>query len=288
MNWSEYKIKETEFGAKNYPNLLNTITKPPKQLYYRGEISKSIFKKSIAVVGSRRMTSYGKRSLESILPPIIDSGVTIISGFMYGVDTLAHNMAVEMKGKTVAVFGCGLNTCYPLENAKLYTKILQNKGVIFSEYKSDLKPKPWMYVQRNRIVSGLSTLGVLVVEADKGSGSLVTAKLAKQENKKIYALPGPIDSTNSQGTNILIKSGDAKLVTEASDILNISAVKIQKNEELKGLEGQIYKLIQREPLTTDEIALHLNKGIVEIMTCVTTLSMEGLVKEEAGRIIPLA
>jgi len=284
MKWSEYKIKEIKFGDKNYPNLLNTILKPPNQLYYRGELGKSVFKKSLAVVGSRRMTSYGKRSLEKILPPIIENGVTIVSGFMYGVDTLAHNMTVEMKGKTIAVFGCGLNTCYPPENTKLYTKVLQNKGVIFSEYKSDLKPKPWMYVQRNRIVSGLSTLGVLVIEAGKGSGSLVTANLATQQRKQVYALPGPIDSSNSQGTNMLIKSGDAKLVTDASDILNISTLMPQKNAELKGLESQIYKLIQREPLTTDEIALYLNKGIVEIMTTVTSLSMRGFVKDEAGRI----
>ena len=177
-----------------------------KTLHFRGVDPHKINKKSIAIVGSRRMTRYGKEVVDRFVSEFVANGVTTISGFMYGVDTEVHQKTIDYGGKTIAVFGCGLNVIYPPENKKLYDQIIESGGSVVSEYEDDAKPHLWKFPQRNKIVASLASLGVLVIEAGEKSGSLITAGLAKKMGKKVYAVPGAITSSVSVGTNNLIKS----------------------------------------------------------------------------------
>jgi len=255
-----------------------------EKYFYRGKWDEKIFKRSIAIVGSRRMTRYGREVVDKFVCDLVANNVTTISGFMYGVDTEVHQKTVDYGGRTVAVLGCGLNVIYPSENEKLYIQILQNNGLIVSEYEPDAKPHLWKFPQRNKIVARLTTLGVLVVEAGEKSGSLITAKLAMKMGKKIYAVPGPINSSVSVGTNDLIKSGKAKLVTSANDIINVkSIIKDEEPIKLEGLEYEIYKVLKRESLDADEIAASLDKSVVEVGTTLSVMDIKGLVTESGGK-----
>lgn len=292
MKISDFEIKKVVIGDKNYPAILSKIKKPPKQLFYRGELSGSFFKRSLAIVGSRRMTRYGSEVVERFVPALTAGGVTIISGFMYGVDTAAHTCTVENGGVTVAVLGNGINICYPPENEKLYIKILEKGGVVMSEYDPDQKAQLWMYSQRNRIVAGLASLGVLVVEAGDGSGSLITANLARQMGKRVFAVPGPITSSVSAGTNNLIKEGVAKIVTMPSDILgnlktnNLNLKTTVQNLKLDNLETQIIELLRREALTVDELAVKLGQNVVDLSAKLSLMDLTGKVSESGGKFYP--
>ncbi len=263
------------------------IGKVVKNIYYRGIWEKNIFKKSIAIVGSRSMTRYGKEAVDRFVSEFVTNGVTTISGFMYGVDTEVHQKTVDYGGRTVAVFGCGLDVIYPPENEKLYSQILANKGLVVSEYEPDAKPHLWKFPQRNKIVAGLASLGVLVVEAGEKSGSLITAGLAKKMGKKVYAVPGSITSRLSVGCNNLIKSGEAMMVTSANDILRIKSSHFAKasrdRPNLNGLEDKIYETLQLEPMGIDEIAAKIESNIVEIGSVLSIMSLKGLLTESGGK-----
>ena len=288
MHWSEYTIYITKYGDKNYPKNLAKITKPPKQIYYRGSLNKDVFARSVAVVGSRRITRYGKDVVERFVSAFVANKITTISGFMYGVDTEAHQKTVEYGGKTVAVFGCGLDVVYPPENEKLYSQILENGGAVISEYQPKAKPHLWKFPQRNRIVAGLSSLGVLVIEAGEKSGSLITAELTRKMGKKVYAVPGPINSKVSVGCNNLIKSGKAIMAREPGDIIKISDKRqvISDKMELRGLsdfEAKIYRTLELEPLDVDEIAVKIGSNIVEVGSTLSIMSLKGLLTESGGK-----
>lgn len=283
MNWQKSPIQTVSLKDKSYPKILTKITKPPRKLFYRGFLKNELFKKSLAIVGSRRMTRYGQEVLERFVPELASGGVTIISGFMYGVDTQAHKLAVEAGGRTVAVFGSGVNICYPPENNDLYTKILE-KGGVLSEYKPDQKAQLWMFSRRNRIVAGLASLGVLIIEAAEGSGSLITARFAQEQKKLVFAVPGPITSTASAGTNLLIKEGFAKMVTQPSDIVLVSKPSASgARRKLPPLEQKIYDFLSREPATADEIAAALDENIVALTQTLSLMSLKGVVTEVAGK-----
>ncbi|MEK7497452.1 MAG: DNA-processing protein DprA [Patescibacteria group bacterium] len=286
MKISDFEIHKTEPGDKFYPKALSRIKKPPKQLFYRGELNRGLLKRSLAVVGSRRMTHYGKEIIDRFVPTLVSEKITIISGFMYGIDTEAHMKTIENGGATIAVLGSGINICYPSENEKLYVEILEKGGVIMSEYDPDQKAQLWMYSQRNRIVAGLATLGILVIEAGEQSGSLITARLASEMDKKVFAVPGPITSSVSSGTNNLIKSGTAKLVTNPNDILGNLKLQVPSSKQIQNgdkLEIQIISLLGREPSTIDEIAVSLRMDIVELSTKLSLMSLKGLTTESGGK-----
>jgi DNA processing protein len=286
MNWADYPIKETKNGDKNYPEILAKIDKAPKKLYYRGSLTNSLFKKSLAVVGSRKMTRYGMEVIDKLVSGLVGQKVTIISGFMYGVDTLAHKKCLEYGGTTVAVFGSGLDICYPPENKKLYDEILANGGAVLSEYRPDMKPQLWTFPQRNRIVAGLAALGVLVIEGGEKSGSLITANFAKKYGRKVYAVPGPITSTASAGTNMLIKEGVAELVAGASDILGKKIKQEPLPFELEPFEKKIYKALLAEPSTVDELAAAVGANVVELNKALSLMSLKGAITESAGKFYP--
>ena len=207
-----------------YPELLKQISDAPAQLYYKGiwpassaDENENLFENCLAVVGSRHMTQYGKKATEQLISEVAAAGITIVSGFMYGVDAAAHKAAVDAGGKTLAVMPCGIERIHPSHQKDLYDKILETGGLIISEWDGDGMPMLWTYPKRNRIVAGLAK-ATLVVEAGLESGSLITADFAKKFQRKVFAVPGPITSEVSKGTAKLIQEG-AMLVNSADDIL---------------------------------------------------------------------
>jgi len=284
MKLSDWPISKICLGDKNYPDILAEIKNPPKVLFYRGKMDRNLFEKSLAIVGSRKITQYGKIVIEKLIPPLIAEKLTIISGFMYGTDTQAHLKCLEYKGKTVAVLGGGLNIIYPPENEKLYQEILEGKGLIISEYEPDFQPQLWTFPQRNRIVAGLSSLGVLVIEAGEKSGSLITVRFAKDQGKKVYAIPGPITSSVSIGTNLLIRNHQAKVVLSADDLLGkkIESKSLFESNLSPG-EKRIINLLETEPSTADEIGAQIDKNAIETGKILSMLQLKGIISESVGK-----
>jgi len=285
--WKKWTVKTIE--KKDFPEQLKGIRNCPEKLFYRGEWNNNLFEKTLAIVGSRQITRYGKEIIDKIMPEIVLRKTTVISGFMYGVDSESHWKCLEYGGKTVAVLGSGLNELCPRDNDKLYTKILETGGLIISEYESDFKATTWSFPQRNRIVSGLSTVGAVVVEAGIKSGSLITAKLALEQKRQVLAIPGPINSKTSEGTNWLIKTGAARMVTIPNDIFED---KIQMPEQeslfkdysnLSELERNIVDILESEAVTVDELCQKFKKPTAEISTTLSMMLIKDLVTEEDGK-----
>ena len=199
-----------------YPKRLKEIYLPPVVLFFKGRLE--LFNRlSIGIVGARNHTEYSKEALEYLLPDILERKVSIISGLARGVDSLAHQLTLDLNGETIAVIGNGINNCYPKENRSLYDAI-GSKGLILSEYPLDSPPLKFHFPYRNRIIAGLSH-GLCVIEAKLHSGSLITANVALSENRQVFALPGNITSEYSKGTNELITAG-AFPIRNANDILD--------------------------------------------------------------------
>jgi DNA processing protein len=201
---------------KEYPPLLKEIYQPPWALFAKGDISLLEKVPKLAVVGSRQATQYGKNAIQLIFPGLIDNGVLIVSGLARGIDALAHENAIKIGGKTIAVIAGGFYHIYPKENMNLALEMMKNQ-LVLSEYPPDTKPLRWHFPSRNRIISGLSK-GTLIIEAKRKSGSLITANFAVNEGRDVFSLPGSIFNPYSTGANELIQQG-AKLVTSAEDIL---------------------------------------------------------------------
>lgn len=208
-------IKIINISDDNYPAKLKNIYAPPITIFAKGDIS-LLNSKSIAIVGSREPSKYGIYVAEKFSKELSKEGITIVSGLARGIDTFAHVGALTSFGKTIAVLGSGIDVVYPKENAKYYREISE-KGLIISEYIVGTAPESKNFPQRNRIISGLSD-GVLVVEARKNSGTMITTDFALEQGKELYVIPGNITSNLSAGTNNLIKEG-AKLVTDVYEIL---------------------------------------------------------------------
>jgi len=275
---------------KKYPKLLREIGKDaPKQLYYKGNWS-DIFENCLAVVGSRNMTTYGKRVVEQIVAEVAAAGVTIVSGFMYGVDAESHRAALQGGGRTIAVMPCGIDLIHPEYQQDLYVEILNNNGLIVSEYEGDMAPALWTYPQRNRIVAGLSK-AALIVEAGEKSGSLITANLAKKFKRKVFAIPGSISSETSKGTLQLIKEG-ASLVTSAKDILDFYRIKPtfaktsagkREFKGLEGIEGKIIERLQNESLEIDALSRILNVSAAKLGTILSLMQLKGFIQKEGNK-----
>ncbi len=274
------------------PELLKDIPDAPKTLYYKGNWNPDIFQNCLAVVGSRKMTSYGRRAVEKIVTDVAASGITIVSGFMYGVDAAAHRAAIVGGGKTIAVMPCGIERIHPEYQDELYNDILENNGLIISEYGDDDQPQYWTYPKRNRIVAGLSA-ATLIVEAATKSGSLITANLTKKYNRTIFVVPGPITSSVSEGTSQLLKDG-AIPVTCAEDILSyyseIAPHKKSSSTEtlfefasLGKLEKMIVEQLRQEPQDVDMLARALEKSASEVGTTLSLMQLRGIVLQD-GRV----
>ena len=274
-------IKTIFYGDSEYPNLLSEIYDFPVILYCRGnvELLNSV---SISVVGSRKHTGYARSALEKIIPGLINSHISVISGLALGVDSIAHYLTVENCGKTIGVLGCGVDEVYPTSNQQLAEKILTTGGLILSEFPPGTPPLKQNFPLRNRIIAGLSS-GTIVVEARHDSGSLITAGLANEYGREVFAVPGNIDSFASEGTNELIKQG-AKITTSADDILselnisfNISKTTIIEPEN--EMEDKIFKVIELESLAVDKIAKSTKLDIVTVNSLMSLLEISGKVEK---------
>jgi len=209
-------IRYISIEDEKYPELLKSIQNPPKVIYYKG-ILPEIKEKCLAIVGSRNYSGYGQQTALKLSGQLTDKGFTIISGLALGIDTFCHRAVVEKRKRTIAVLGTGLNNIYPKINTGLAEKIVQCGGCLISELPPESRGTKFSFPNRNRIISALSG-GVLVIEAKEKSGSLITARYAKQQHKKIFAVPGQINNINSEGPNKLIKEG-AILVENVEDII---------------------------------------------------------------------
>lgn len=286
MQYADFSVKIVRFGENNYPKILARIKDPPKRLYYRGDL-KALKQRSVAIVGSRKMSRYGAEMVDRLVSGLVAEKVATISGFMYGVDTEVHRRTVEYGGVTAAVLGCGVDVIYPPENEKLYGEILGNGGVVLSEYKPEAKAHLWKFPQRNRIVAGLAKMGVVVIEAGQRSGSLITARMAREQGKKVFAVPGPVTSAVSAGTNWLIKEGKAKMVTGVEDVLGVRKAGNREQPDkvlgLTGLEKKIWEALEVGELNCDEVAVQTGAGVAEAGATLTVMGIKGLVSESGGK-----
>jgi len=279
----KYGIKILTTVNKKYPSLLKEIYDFPQILYYLGDIN-TFSKFSLAIVGSRRYTSYGKEITEYFSRELAEMQLTIVSGLALGIDALAHKAAVDAGGKTIAVLGCGLNYIYPPTNRKLAKEILKSGGLILSEYPLGSDPLRHHFPCRNRIISGLS-LGVLVIEAAQKSGSLLTANYALEQNREVFAIPGNIFSLKSAGCHQLIKSG-AKLVSNPQDILTeleIKNIKEYKETRKKIIpeskeEEIILNFLKEVPQEINHIIKKLDLPVSQINSLLTIMEMKGKIK----------
>lgn len=269
------------YEDKNYPLRLKEIAVPPVFLYVKGDLRPDEL--ALAVVGARQVSAYGKQIGVEIVRDLVLQGITVVSGLALGVDTLAHQEALRVGGRTVAVVGNGIDQVYPFQNKTLAAKIIEN-GAILSEFPLGTPPHNYNFPRRNRIISGLS-LGVLVIEAKDKSGSLITARYAIEQNREIFAVPGSIYNPCSVGTNQLIQKGEAKLVQKAQDILeelNISKIQSQdiiktvlSDQNSSPLEQKICEMLSKEPLAFDVLQSTLSIDTAQISSALTLLEMKG-------------
>lgn len=248
---------------------LKDLPDAPKHLFFQGTWTKEIFNSCVAVVGSRKMTDYGRQVLEKLIPRLVFAKKTIVSGFMYGVDQYAHQLALDSGGKTIAVLGWGIQESLTGYDKKLADQIIKSKSLLLSEWENQ-QGALWTFPRRNRIVAALSS-EIYIIEAGAKSGSLITADLGKKLRRKIYAVPGPITSHTSRGTNELIAKGEAEMW------LGEALHTVEKTND------PIIAILQNEQLTTNDIARKLNLGIAEVGTKLSMLILEGKITERSGK-----
>lgn len=277
-------IKWMSIFDEDYPKLLKQIYDPPIVLYYKGEIL-PIDGKAVAIVGTRKMTGYGRIVTEQFTKGLALAGLTIVSGLARGVDSEAHKTAIRENGRTLAVLGGGLNKIFPPENEKLVREIASGFGAVLSEFPPDYPSLPGNFPARNRIISGLS-LAVLVTEAAEDSGSLITARFALEQGREVFAVPGPITSYLSKGPIDLIREG-ARPVFSVEEILeelgirnksNWSNKSNETNQDLSQEEKKVLEILENEQRHIDEIGRELNVPSAKISALLLKMEISGLVQ----------
>ena len=289
-----------------YPSLLREIYDPPIALYVKGAWSECLDQPCVAIVGSRKCSTYGQNAAVMLARDLAQRGVTVVSGFARGIDAAAHRGAIEAGGRTIAVLGTGIDEIYPRDHKKLSEEVLAGGGAMVTQFPLRTPPVSENFPYRNRIISGLS-LGVVVVEAAENSGSLITARLAIEQNREVFAVPGNITSRNSFGTNYLIKGAGAKLVQQWQDIAaemppQIAAKLLppplgQKKKEksladqlalvpqgLSGFEQSVFKLLSADnPAHIDVLVDQSRLTISDLTAALLTLEMRDLVRALPGK-----
>jgi DNA processing protein len=279
--FSSWPVQTISIEDRNYPKDLKKIKNPPKLLYFRGNFPQDK-EKLFAIVGTRKCSDYGKTIAFNFAKELSLSNLVIVSGLARGIDTFSHLGTLEGKGRTIAVLGTGLDekSFYPKENLKIAKKILESGGCLISEYPPGQKGTNFTFPQRNRIISGLS-LGVLVIEANKDSGALITANFAKLQGKKVFAIPGSIFWKTSKGCHFLIKNG-AKLVEEPAEILkelNICQEKKAENFDSFTLEEKlILEALKEGPQNIEKIVEKTKIDIQKILSILSIFEIEGKIK----------
>ncbi len=272
----------------DFPQALNEIPEPPDELYMRGKLPDPTQYYYLAVVGSRKYTAYGREATERIISGLAGYPICIVSGLAIGIDGIAHRAALDAGLCTVAVPGSGLDpmVIYPRAHANLAREIIKNGGALLSEYEPDLRAAPWTFPQRNRIMAGLSQ-GVLIIEAEEQSGTLITARLALDYNKNVFVVPGSIFSATSKGTNKLLKQG-ATPITSAIDLLGeLGFVEQQMGTldlTLYTPEEQAILILLDEPRSREEILSLSNLSSPQTLSTLTVLEIKGTIREKMGKI----
>lgn len=283
---------------ENYPPLLLQIPDPPPFLYVYGKLDTSI--ENIAVVGSRHATVYGVATAKRLCRDLAALQITIISGMAKGIDTAAHEGALDGQGQTIAVLGSGFERVYPADNMMLFHRIAEN-GAVITEFPMMTEPDPHNFPRRNRIISGMA-LGTVVVEATKKSGALITARLAAEQNREVFAVPGSIHSFKSMGTHTLIKQG-AKLVEHAQDIIEELAFVLQtpaekdfttqnqnkdKYPRLSSDESVVFKTLGPYPVHIDDLVRKLAIEPGKLSGILLQLELRGMVQQGPGKLFSVA
>lgn len=302
-----YKKKENEvclinYNDEKYPEQLRKIKNPPKQLYVKGNVD-ILKEKGIAVIGTRKCTMYGRQICKIFSRNLLGYNLNIISGLATGIDACAHKACIEANGKTIAVLPSGFNKVFPRENEELFNEILKTGGTVIAEYPPDFEKTSDSCRERNRIIAGLS-IGTLVIEAGKYSGTSITVRNTNEQGKKAFCIPSSLLSSKGIGTNRMIKNGEAKLVTEVEDIMkefpeikpksDFDFKKIEynktkkKNTKVTNFEIEeenlaIYNCLSKNPISIEEIAQTLNKPIKEISYKLTLLELQGTIEELPGK-----
>ncbi len=289
----ELKIAEQKgvslipFGGEAYSRRLQEIPAPPVLLYVWGEITPSD-QQAVAIVGTRRLTSYGRQMSRELAQGLARSGITVVSGLARGIDTEAHHAALDAGGRTIAVLGSGLDFIYPPENRDLVDRILSSgQGAVLSEYPLDTKPQGKNFPARNRIISGLS-LGTIVVEGAIKSGAMITAKYAVEQDREVFAVPGFVNSPASAGPNRLIQQG-AKLITCVEDVLEEIQVEQAVHQQAFQMalpesaeEAALLPVLSREPQHVDVLALQSKLPSRQVSSTLTLLELKGMVQHVGG------
>lgn len=273
---------------EKYPQLLSQIHLPPLMLFVKGELQNSD-SVSIAIVGTRQYTHYGKLIAEEFASFFAQNGIVVTSGLASGIDTISHMSAIEAKGYTYAVLGCGIDSLPSSFQQKNAEKIFDNAGAIISEFKCGVTAKPGYFPQRNRIISGISK-ATLVVESDVKGGSMITAKFAFDQGRDVFAIPGHIKSDKSKGTNILIKKNIASPALSPYEVLqDLGLTTMFGNNEQKNsfnfdaIEQKIYDTLSYEPTHIDEIAHLSNLDITDAMVKLLNMEFNGIIKQLPGK-----
>jgi len=281
-------VRIITFSDPNYPTLLRHIHDPPPVLYVCGRLNPDSL--NIAIVGSRNATSYGHTVTERLSGGLARRGFTVVSGMARGIDAAAHIGALAAGGKTIAVLGCGLGTVYPAENKSLFHRIAES-GAVISEFPFLTPPEAHNFPVRNRIISGLA-VGTVIVEATHRSGSLITARLAAEQGREVFAVPGSITSFKSMGTHGLIKQG-AKLVEHVDDIvqeLNIAQplpsmdTREKPTISLTPEEKKIIDELSPYPVHIDKLVRHLSLSAAQVSSLLLQLELKGLVTQSPGKL----
>lgn len=289
INAEKHKASITTYFDDDYPAPLRNIYLPPIVLFTKGEFLQND-ENSVAIVGTRNPTQYGKSETEKFAEDLSREGITIVSGLARGIDSIAHSTAVKNKGRTIAVIGSGLDVIYPPENRKLFKEI-EETGMIISEFEFGTKPDAQNFPKRNRIISGL-TLGTLVAESDINGGAMQTANYAFDQNREVFAIPGNLNVKQSEGTNWLIQSGKAKLVKNAQDILLELKLKllpeIGKNipkpkPEMNLFEEKIYNTLTGDAKHIDDIASLCGLSIPDCLVNLLSLEFKNAVRQLPGK-----
>jgi DNA processing protein len=269
----------------NYPRLLKEIDQPPPVLYVRGELRPED-EWAVAVVGTRRITPYGRQVTEEIAGALARNGITIVSGLARGVDSVAHQAALNAGGRTLAVLGTGVDLIYPPENRRLAEQVIA-QGALISDYPPGTSPEGQNFPPRNRIISGLS-LAVVIIEAGLGSGALITASFAAEQGREVFAVPGNILSPQSQGTNRLIQDGARPLLSpqDILEVLNLTMLTEHRAARVAlpadATEAQLYQVLGREPMHIDEIRSLTEMPIEKVSSTLALMELKGMVRQVGG------
>ncbi|MFA6428252.1 MAG: DNA-processing protein DprA [Candidatus Buchananbacteria bacterium] len=284
------KVQAVTILEEAYPPLLKEIYSPPPILYYRGTLDNNRDRFALGVVGTRKVSPYGQQLIDTLIIPLVQAGLTIVSGLALGIDTLAHQATLQNQGRTLAVLGSGLawSSLYPTQNRSLAEKIIAAGSLMVSEFPLSMPPLVHNFPLRNRIISGLS-LGTLIIEAPAESGALITAKYALEQNREVFAVPGNIYHPNSAGTNNLIKQG-AIVVTTAQDILGALDLKTVSSYITahaivpeSPAEESLLKHLNREPIHIDSLAKLTKLNISTVAATLAVMEIKGKIKNLGGQ-----